>query len=111
MTIDTLRLTAEDAAGLVERGEVSSAELVAAYREAIKSALVDAMLEHSRGINIQPDEWLTIAAHRGDSGLTPNEIVTTSTLVLRIKGSDLAVYDADRTKKDEIRKRVEAREF
>jgi hypothetical protein len=83
----------------------------AAYREAIKSALIDAMLEHSRGINIQPDEWLTVAAHRGDSPLAPNEIVTTSTLVLRIKGSDLAVYDADRTKKDEIRKRVETREF
>ena len=83
----------------------------AAYREAIKAALVDAMLEHSRGMNIQPDEWLTVAAQRGDSQLSPNEIVTSSTLVLRIKGSDLAVYDADRTQKDEIRKRVEVREF
>jgi hypothetical protein len=83
----------------------------AAYREAIRSSLIDAMLEHSRGMNIQPDEWLSVAAHRGDSPLAPNEIVTTTTLVLRIKGSDLALYDADRTKKDEIRKRVEAREF
>ena len=82
-----------------------------AYRDAIKSALVDAMLEHSRGMNIQPDEWLSVAAHRGDSPMGPNEIVTTTTLVLRIKGSDLAIYDADRTQKDEIRKRVEAREF
>ena len=82
-----------------------------AYREAIKLSLIDAMLEHSRGMNIQPDEWLTIAAHRGDSPLASNEIVTSSTLVLRIKGSDLAVYDADRTRKEEIRKRVEAREF
>jgi aspartyl-tRNA(Asn)/glutamyl-tRNA(Gln) amidotransferase subunit A len=32
---DTLRLTAEEAKGLLERGEVSSAELRAAYREAI----------------------------------------------------------------------------
>lgn len=83
----------------------------AAYREAIKSALIDAMLEHSRGLNIQPDEWLTVAAQRGDSALGPNEIVTSSTLVLSIKGSDLAIYEADRTRKDEIRKRVEAREF
>ena len=83
----------------------------AAYRDAIKSALIDAMLEHSRGMNIQPDEWLTVAAQRGDSMLSPNEIVTSSTLVLRIKGSDLAVYDADRTRKDEIRKRVDVREF
>src|SRR5712692_2904288 len=33
--IDTLRLTAEDAMGLLDRGEVSGAELRAAYREAI----------------------------------------------------------------------------
>jgi aspartyl-tRNA(Asn)/glutamyl-tRNA(Gln) amidotransferase subunit A len=33
--IDTLRLTAEEAAGLLERREVSPSELVAAYRDAI----------------------------------------------------------------------------
>ena len=68
-------------------------------------------LEHSRGMNIRPDEWLTVAAHRGESPFGPNEIVTSSTLVLRIKGSDLALYDADRTRKAEVRQRVEAREF
>ena len=83
----------------------------AAYREAIKTALIDAMLEHSRGMNIQPDEWLSVAAQRGDSLIAPTEIVTSSTLVLRIKGSDLAIYDADRTRKEEIRQRVEVREF
>src|SRR5689334_7090991 len=35
MTIDTLRLTAEDALGLLERKELSAAELHAAYLEAI----------------------------------------------------------------------------
>jgi len=35
--VDTLRLTAEDAIGLVERGEVSPAELHAAYLEAIEA--------------------------------------------------------------------------
>lgn len=83
----------------------------AAYRDAIKSALIEAMLEHSRGLNLQPDEWLSVAAHRGESPLSPNEIVTTSTLVLRIKGRDIALYDADRTRKEEILARVEVREF
>ena len=83
----------------------------AVYREAIKAALIDAMLEYSRGMNIQPDEWLSVAAHRGESLLAPNEIETSPTLVLRIKGSDLAIYDADRARKDEMRKRVEVREF
>jgi len=82
----------------------------AVYRDAIKSALIDAMLDYSRGMNIQPDEWLSVAANRGDSSL-PDEIVTSTTLVLRIKGSDLAVYEADRTQKEGIRKRVEVREF
>ena len=53
-----------------------------AYRNAIKAALIDAMLDHSRGMNIQPDEWLTVAAHRGDSSFGPSEIVNSSTLVL-----------------------------
>jgi len=35
MTVDTLRLTAEEAVGLVERGEVSTAELHGTYLEAI----------------------------------------------------------------------------
>ncbi len=35
MTVDTLKLTAEDAWRMIDAGEVSSAELVAAYREAI----------------------------------------------------------------------------
>jgi aspartyl-tRNA(Asn)/glutamyl-tRNA(Gln) amidotransferase subunit A len=35
MTIDTLRLTAEEAMGLLERGEISPGELRSAYREAI----------------------------------------------------------------------------
>jgi hypothetical protein len=82
----------------------------AAYREAIKAALVDAMLEHSRVLDLQPDEWLSVAAHRDDT-LTPNEIVTSPTLVLRIKGSDLALYAADRTRKEEVKRRVEVREF
>ena len=82
-----------------------------AYRDAIKRALIDAMLDHSRGMDIQPDEWLTVAAHRGESALGPGEIVNSSTLVLRVKGSDLALYDRDRTRKDEVRKRVETREF
>ena len=83
----------------------------AVYREAIKSALIGAMLDYSRGMNIQADEWLSVAAHRGESPLSPDEIVTSSTVVLRIKGSDLAIYEADRSQKEEIRKRVEVREF
>jgi hypothetical protein len=83
----------------------------AAYRDAIRASLVDAMLEHSRGMDLRPDEWLSVAAHRSENLLAPNEIVTSSTLVLRVRGRDLALYDADRSRKEEIRARVEVREF
>lgn len=82
-----------------------------AYRDAIKNALIDAMLEHSRGMRLGPDEWLSVAAHRGENPMTPNEIVTSSTLVLRIKGRDLALYEADPARRDEVRARVEVRAF
>lgn len=82
-----------------------------AYREAIKNALIDAMLEHSRGLRLEPDEWLSVAAHRGENPMTPNEIVTSSTLVLRIKGRDLALYEADPARRDEVRRRVEVAAF
>ena len=104
-----------DAAVADNAGDPSAALLArdpnAAYRDAIKRSIVDAMLEHSRGMSLAPDEWLTVAAHRGESPLAPNEIVTSPTLILRIKGSDLALYDADRGRKEEIRGRVEVREF
>jgi hypothetical protein len=69
------------------------------------------MLEHSRGMNIRPDEWLTVAAHRGESPLGPNEIINSSTLVLRIKGSDLDAYRARTITLEDARKRVTFREY
>ena len=38
----------------------------------------------------------------------PSEVTT---IVLRIKGSDLAAYRAQKMTEDEVRKRVEVREF
>jgi len=81
------------------------------YTEAVKNALIDAMLDYSTAMNIGPDEWLTVAA-RDDSGpLMPNQVYESTTIVLRIKGSDLAALTADRTKRAEVRQKVEVRVF
>jgi hypothetical protein len=37
-----------------------------AYRGEIREALIDAMLQYSRGLNIGPSEWLHVAAKRND---------------------------------------------
>jgi hypothetical protein len=83
------------------------------YSEAVKSALVDAMLDHSLQMNLGPEEWLTLAARASEGPMPPAGLSDLITIVLRVKGSDLAIYHADPTKRDEIRQRVkvEARVF
>jgi hypothetical protein len=52
-----------------------------------------------------------VAARGSDGALTPGEILQLTTVVLRVKGSDLADYLANRTTKDEARAKVEVRQF
>lgn len=100
-------------------GIVSSAETTAPaapdpdkeYTETVKEALIDAMLDHSLPMNLAPDEWLTVAARDGFGPLVQGEIYDASTIVIRVRGSALAAYAADRTKRDEVRKSVEVRVF
>jgi hypothetical protein len=75
------------------------------YTRAVKDALVDAMLDHSGPMNIGDEEWLTVAAR--DAG----EPYDAFTLVLRIKGSDLAAFRGGRLTRDEAREKVDVREF
>lgn len=83
----------------------------ALYTETVKNALIDAMLEHGGSIGIPADQWLTIAAKDAEGPLSPNDAYDAVTIVLRIKGSDLAAFRAERITRDEARKRVEVREF
>ncbi|MEO8075399.1 MAG: hypothetical protein ABI818_03660 [Acidobacteriota bacterium] len=81
------------------------------YRDAVKLALIDSMLDHSKNLELAPDEWLTIAARGSEAGLLPNEIFQLSTVILRVKGSDLADYLGGRLTKAEARRKVEVRQF
>ncbi|MCA1562525.1 MAG: hypothetical protein LC753_00955 [Acidobacteria bacterium] len=81
------------------------------YTESVKEALIDAMLDHSLPMNLGPDEWLTVAARDGFGPLVQGEIYDASTIVIRVRGSALAAYAADRTKRDEVRRSVEVRVF
>jgi hypothetical protein len=83
------------------------------YEREVKDALIDAMLDYSGPLGIGPDEWLTIAARDNEhrDRFSPGDPFDTITIVLRIKGSDLAAFRADRITKDEARKKVEVSEF
>ena len=83
------------------------------YSDSVKAALVDVMLDHSLQMNLGPDEWLTVAARASEGPMPPAGLSDLITIVMRVKGSDLSVYQADPAKRDEIRERVktEARVF
>lgn len=81
------------------------------YTDAVKSALIDAMLDHSLSMDLGPDEWLTVAARQSEGPLAPNQLFDVATIVIRVKGSDLSVYIADRTKRAEVRQKVDVRVF
>ena len=81
------------------------------YTEAVKSALIDAMLDYSIAMDLGADEWLTVAARDSEGPLTPDEIYDPTTIVISVKGSDLATYASDRSKRSEVKSRVVVREF
>lgn len=81
------------------------------YRNEVKLQLTDAMLDFSKNLELKPDEWLSVAAQGSDGALTPGEILQLTTVVLRVKGSDLADYFSGRLTKEEARSKVELRQF
>jgi hypothetical protein len=81
------------------------------YRDAVKLALIDAMLDHTKNLELGPGESLTIAARGSERDLLPNEIFQLTTVILRVKGSDLADYFAGRLTKEQARTKVEVRQF
>jgi hypothetical protein len=83
-----------------------------AYRAEVRDALIDAMLQYSRGLGIAPDEWLTIAARRNDERprLAPAD-TDARTTVIKVHGSDLAAFLGGQISREEARKRIDVRVF
>jgi hypothetical protein len=79
------------------------------YVESVKQQLINAMLRQSNAMELRPDEWLTVAAR--DASEVPGQLAEPNTMILRIKGSDLAEYRADRISIEEARRRVKVSGF
>lgn len=82
-----------------------------AYRTEIREALIDAMLEHSRGLNIGADERLTVAARRSDDRPRLGIDTDARTVVLSVRGADLAAFLGGQMSAQDARGRVEVRVF
>jgi hypothetical protein len=81
------------------------------YTDAVKRALIDAMLNYSVALKLADDEWLTVAARDNEGPLTPGALDDASTIVIRVKGVDLAAFHSNKLTREEVLKKVEIREF
>ncbi len=83
-----------------------------AYTSEVQTALIDAMLDFGPPIPVAEGEWLTIAARdNDDSRLGGGDPYDVSTILLRIRGADLAAYRAKQITREDALKRVEVREY
>lgn len=84
-----------------------------AWTREVKAALIEAMLEHSNALEVGDNEWLTVAARDNvpNDPRVPGGSTDFSTVILRVKGSDLAALHARKITLDEARTRVEVKEF
>jgi hypothetical protein len=83
-----------------------------AYRTAIREALVDAMLEHTRGLGLGPNELLTVAARRTDNRPRLARVdQEAQTVLISVRGSDLTAFLGGQISREEAIKRVSVRVF
>ena len=81
------------------------------YTEAVKHALIDAMLDFSAFLKIADNEWLTVAASDSDGPQIPGQIDDASRILIRIKGADLSAFQGGKLTRAEVLKKVEVKEF
>ena len=82
-----------------------------AYELEVRDALIGAMVEWGATLALEPNEWFTVAAHDNEDVVIPGEAADVVTIIMRVRGSDLAEFRAGRLSAADIRKRVEVREF
>jgi hypothetical protein len=85
-----------------------------AYTNLVQRELIDAMIDFSLPMALGADEYLTVGARdnmQRDTLAPPDPHEEVMTILMRIKGSDLAAYRAGQIDRDEVRQRVEVREF
>ena len=83
------------------------------YTHEVSASIVDAMIENSGPLPVGENEWLTVAARdniRPDR-LVPGDTSNISSIVFRVKGSDLAAFRTGRMTLEEVRTRVEVKQF
>jgi hypothetical protein len=112
LTGSVTAVTPDPAAAAVAARDAILSDPNEAYRTQIREALIDTMLEHSRGLSIASEELLTVAAR----GIEDRPRLTSAdgdgrTHILSVRGADLTAFLGGQITRDEARKRVQVRVF
>jgi len=83
------------------------------YTREVQSALIDAMIENSGHLDLAAGELLVVAARDNmpENPLIPGDATDFSTIMLQVRGSDLAAFRGGRITMEEARQKVEVREY
>jgi hypothetical protein len=87
-------------------------EVHAALRAEVRDALIDAMLDHGRGLDVAPTEWLQVAARRDDARprLGPVD-ADVETMSIRVRGADLTEFLGGKITREEAIRRIDVKMF
>ena len=81
------------------------------YQAEITTALINAILDYTGPVRVEPAEWLTVAARESVRFVPGDPNDTAITVSLRIKGSDLQALRDRKITRDEGRNRVEVKHY
>jgi hypothetical protein len=82
-----------------------------AYRAEVTEALMDAMLNHSRGLDLAAGEWLTVGARRDNAPRVSVGDSPARTIQIGVRADDLRAFLGGEITRDEARKRMDVRVF
>jgi hypothetical protein len=97
-------------AGQQTLSSIAETDPSAPYREAVIISVIGTMLDYSKNLNVQPNEFMAVGLRGSD---VPQQMGfrDSRTVILRVRGTDLADFLANRISRDEAIKRVDKREF
>ena len=82
------------------------------YRAEVQEALIDAILDHSNGLRLDPNDWFTVAARGKESVVRLSQADTESpTIQISVRGADLIALLARQITREEAMKRVVIKVF
>ena len=87
-------------------------EVHSTLRAEVRDALIDAMLDHGRGLDVAPNEWLQVAARRDESRprLGPVD-ADVETMSIRVRGADLTEFLGGKITREEAIRRIDVKMF